>query len=96
MGYLLTAYSPLAKGRVLEDPTLKQIGDAYGKTPVQVTLRWIVQQGVAAIPKAGSAEHLEANLDIFDFELSDEEMQTIHALDRELHLDPVSIMARER
>lgn len=96
MGYLLTAYSPLAKGRVLEDPTLKQIGDAYGKTPVQVTLQWLIQQGVAAIPKAGSAEHLETNFDIFDFELSNEEVQAIHALNREIHLDPVSAWAKER
>lgn len=95
MGYLLTAYSPLAKGRVLGDPTLKQISDTYRKTPIQVTLRWLIQQGIAAIPKAGSTKHIETNLDIFDFELSNEEMLAIHALNRELRLDPVSVMARE-
>jgi 2,5-diketo-D-gluconate reductase B len=76
----LTAYSPLARGKVNESAVLKGIGDKYGKTPGQVTLRWLVQQeGVAAIPKAGSEKHLRENFEIFDFSLSDEEMQKIHA-----------------
>jgi diketogulonate reductase-like aldo/keto reductase len=81
---MLTAYSPLAKGAVLKDPVLQEIGAAHGKTPVQVTLRWLLQQDrVSAIPKAASAEHREANLDVFDFELSPEEMTRIHDLERE-------------
>lgn len=72
---MLTAYSPLAKGRVNDDDTLAAIGDRYGKSPAQVTLRWLIQQQqVAAIPKASSRPHLQANLSIFDFELTDEEM----------------------
>ena len=83
MDYLLTAYSPVAKGRAANDASLQEIGAAHGKTPAQVALRWLVQQDkVAAIPKASSEEHLRANLDIFDFELSDEEMQRIFALGR--------------
>lgn len=83
MDYLLTAYSPVAKGRAANDATLKEIGAAHDKTPAQVALRWLVQQGkVAAIPKASSDEHLKANLDIFDFELTDEEMQRVFALGR--------------
>jgi 2,5-diketo-D-gluconate reductase B len=83
MDYLLTAYSPVAKGRVANDAILQEIGAAHDKTPAQVALRWLVQQDkVAAIPKASSEEHLRANLDIFDFELSDEEMQRIFALAR--------------
>ncbi len=83
MDYLLTAYSPIAKGRVTSDPTLKEIGEKYNKTPVQVTLRWLVQQeNVAAIPKASSEERLRSNLDIFDFELSSEEMERILELRR--------------
>jgi len=75
---LLTAYSPLARGGVLDDPALVQIGNKYGKSPAQVALRWLVQQdGVAAIPKASSREHLEANLAVFDFELTDAEMERI-------------------
>lgn len=80
---LLTAYSPLARGEVEQDRTLREIGRRHGKTPSQVTLRWLVQQDhVAAIPKASSAGHLRANLDIFDFVLSEEEMRRISELDR--------------
>jgi 2,5-diketo-D-gluconate reductase B len=81
MDYLLTAYSPIAKGRVLEDTTLREIGEVYDRTPAQIALRWLIQQEkVAAIPKAASENHLRSNLDIFDFELSDEEMERIFAL----------------
>lgn len=83
MDYLLTAYSPIARGRVASDPALAEIGEKYDKTPVQVTLRWLVQQEkVAAIPKASSEERLRSNLDISDFELSGEEMDRIFALAR--------------
>ncbi len=78
--YMLTAYSPLDRGGVLSDPILTEIGERYGKSPAQVSLRWLIQQGVAAIPKATSEEHRNANFDIFDFELTDDEMQTIFAL----------------
>ncbi|MBV0901348.1 aldo/keto reductase [Haloarcula salina] len=78
---MLTAYSPLAKGRVNDDTTLATIGDRYEKSPAQVALRWLVQQQqVAAIPKAASHAHLESNLSIFDFELTDEEMAQIFDL----------------
>ena len=78
---MLTAYSPLAKGRVADDDTLARIGDRYDKSPVQVALRWLVQQPqVAAIPKAGTRAHLQANLAIFEFELTDEEMAEIFDL----------------
>lgn len=83
MGHMLTAYSPLARGKVLEDPTLKAVGEAHNKSPAQVALRWLIQQdSVAAIPKASSDEHRRANLDIFDFQLSDDEMGAIHSLRR--------------
>ncbi|HWH32859.1 MAG TPA: aldo/keto reductase [Egibacteraceae bacterium] len=87
---LLTAYSPLARGRVLEDPVLREIGEAHGKSAAQVTLRWLVQQpGVATIPKAASRRHIESNLAIFDFALSDAECARIAALERgERIVDP--------
>ena len=90
MDYLLTAYSPIAQGDILEDKTLEEIGEAHSKTPVQVTLRWLVQQDhVAAIPKASSDAHRESNFDIFDFELSEEEMKRVYDLSREGRLvDP--------
>jgi 2,5-diketo-D-gluconate reductase B len=83
MDYLLTAYSPVAKGRVLNDATLQEIGETHGKTPAQVALRWLIQQEkVAAIPKAASEDHLRSNFDIFDFELSDEEIERVFTLRR--------------
>lgn len=78
---VLTAYSPLAKGRVTDDDTLQAIGERYDKTPAQVALRWLVQQeNVVAIPKASSRSHLEENLEIFDFSLSVSEMETVFDL----------------
>jgi len=95
MGYLLTAYSPLAKGRVTNESKIKQIAAAHNKTPEQIALRWLVQQGIAAIPKASSETHLRANLNVFDFELSEAQMDSIRSLDRRLRLDPVSQFAQE-
>lgn len=78
---MLTAYSPLARGEVIGNSLLKEIGEKYGKSEAQITLRWLVQQEkVAAIPKATSVEHQEANLDIFDFQLSEDEMENISNL----------------
>jgi len=75
----LTAYSPLARGDVIGDEVLAEIGDRYEKSAAQVALRWLVQQeGVVAIPKTTSRAHLEENLAVFDFELTDEEMARIH------------------
>jgi diketogulonate reductase-like aldo/keto reductase len=90
LDYMLTAYSPIARGKVIGDEVLEQIAKAHKKTSVQVTLRWHVQQQrVSTIPKAASAEHRESNFDIFDFELSQDEMDAIFALNREERLvDP--------
>jgi diketogulonate reductase-like aldo/keto reductase len=80
-GMALIAYSPLAQGRVFGDPTLARIGARHGKNPGQVTLRWLIQQaGVAAIPRSSREAHAKANLEIFDFALSDAEMAEIAAL----------------
>ena len=79
-GMALVAYSPIAKGRIKNDETLKEIGRDHGKTPAQICLRWLVQQDVCAIPRTSRIERLSENLDIFDFALSDEEMAQIFAL----------------
>jgi 2,5-diketo-D-gluconate reductase B len=80
-GMVLTAYSPIARGKAIKDATLKEIGLKYGKNAGQVTLRWLIQQdGVMAIPKSATPENIKSNIEIFDFELSDEDMQKIHAL----------------
>ncbi|PKD44382.1 aldo/keto reductase [Rhodohalobacter barkolensis] len=81
--FLITAYSPLAQGKVMENETLQEIGDAYGKSPAQVALRWLIEQeNVIAIPKATSREHLESNIDIFDFELDDDHFEAIDSLEK--------------
>lgn len=92
--YLITAYCPVAKGRVMKDTVIGEIGSRYGKTPAQVTLRWLFQQGVISVPKSSDPDHLSENTDIFDFELSREDMDSIYSLDRGLHLDPVSHMSK--
>jgi diketogulonate reductase-like aldo/keto reductase len=80
-GILLTAYSPLAEGAVVGDERLAAIGEPHGKSAVQVTLRWLLQQPfVAAIPKASSRRHVEANADVFDFELTDEQLRAVFDL----------------
>jgi diketogulonate reductase-like aldo/keto reductase len=76
-GMALVAYSPVAKGRIKGDATLRRIGQAHGKTAAQVCLRWLVQQNVSAIPRTSKIERLSENIEIFDFELSEEEMNQI-------------------
>lgn len=75
----ITAYSPLAEGNVLDDDVVGRIGARYGKSPVQTVLRWHLQQGIVAIPKASSKTHQRQNLDVFDFELTRAEMEAIAA-----------------
>ena len=83
MDHLLTAYTPLSRGGVQDDASLKEIGEAHGKTATQVALRWLVQQEkVCAIPKATGEDHLGENLEVFDFELSEEEMDRVFSLRR--------------
>jgi diketogulonate reductase-like aldo/keto reductase len=76
-GITLTAYCPLAKGRVVRDPLLTRIGRPYGKSAAQVSLRWLLQKGAVVIPKASSVEHLRANMDMDGWELSPQDMQAI-------------------
>ncbi|PCE33693.1 aldo/keto reductase [Burkholderia ubonensis] len=80
-GLVTVAHSPLAQGRLCGEPALGEIGEKYGRTAAQIGLRWLMQQeGVGAVPKAAKAENLIRNLDIFDFALSDDEMDRIYAL----------------
>jgi 2,5-diketo-D-gluconate reductase A len=77
---VIQAYSPLTRGKRLNDETLLAIAGEYGKTPAQVLLRWNVQLRVVPLPKANRREHLVENLDIFDFELADAHMEALSAL----------------
>jgi 2,5-diketo-D-gluconate reductase A len=81
-GTSITAWSPLAQGKVAQDPVLIAIGQAHGKTPGQVTLRWLIQQGVIAIPRTKTPARIAENFDVLDFELSDVEMAAVFALAR--------------
>lgn len=82
-GMVLTAYSPLARGAVLHEPVIKALAAKYQKTGAQIVLRWLLQQpNVAAIPKAGDEQHCRQNLQVFDFELTDTDMQQVFGLAR--------------
>jgi 2,5-diketo-D-gluconate reductase B len=80
-GMILTAYCPVARGKLLDDPVIGEIAKAHGKTHAQICLRWLIQQPmVAAVPRALEESHIVEDLDVFDFSLSDEEMRRISAL----------------
>ena len=82
---LITAYSPLAHGKVPDDPTLTAIGEAHGKTAGQVALRWLLDQpNVSPIPKASSHDRRVENFEVMDFRLSDEERARIDALPKDV------------
>lgn len=82
-GLGLVAYSPLAQGLVFGNDALAGIAEAHGKSPGQVALRWLVQQdAVCAIPRTSSVDHARTNFEIFDFELTGDEMEAIDQLSR--------------
>jgi 2,5-diketo-D-gluconate reductase A len=81
-GIAAEAWSPLAQGAVLGDDTIGGIASAYGKTTAQIILRWHLQLGNVVIPKSVTPQRIRENFDIFDFELSEQEMDAIGALDR--------------
>lgn len=81
-GMAAVAYSPIARGDARGNKTLADIGAAHGKSAAQISLRWLVQQGIVVIPRTSKVERLEENLNIFDFKLSDDEMAKIAGLAR--------------
>jgi 2,5-diketo-D-gluconate reductase A len=81
-GIVTEAWSPIARGKVLDDPAILAIAGTVGKTAAQVVLRWHVQHGFVVFPKSVTPERIEQNFDIFDFELTDEQMHQIDALDQ--------------
>ncbi|SEM06706.1 2,5-diketo-D-gluconate reductase A [Blastococcus sp. DSM 46786] len=76
------AWSPIAQGKVLDDPAITAIAERLGRTPAQVVLRWHVQRGDVVFPKSSSRERMAENFALFDFELGREEMSTLTGLDR--------------
>lgn len=89
-GIHVTGYSPLGssfrgdKCNLLDDPVLHRIAKKHNRTPAQIALRWSIQQHISVIPKAGSIEHMKQNLQIFEFELSDEDMKAIAGMEKPL------------
>lgn len=87
-GIQLEAWSPIMKGEAATEPVLLEIGRPYGKTGVQVALRWILQKSIVVIPKSVHQERIVANAAIFDFELTAEDMARIDDLDRHHRYGP--------
>lgn len=84
----LEAWSPIMKGKVNDIQVLQDLAAKYGKTPVQVTLRWEIQKGVVTIPKSVNDKRIVDNAAIFDFELSSEDMTKIDRLDKNRRIGP--------
>lgn len=83
-GIILEAYSPLTKARKLDDPPLMQIAEKYGKTPAQILIRWVLEQDVIVIPKSTNKQRINENIDVYDFEISTDDMQQLNKLDENL------------
>jgi 2,5-diketo-D-gluconate reductase A len=81
-GIATEAWSPIAQGGVLEDPTITEVAEKVGKTAAQVVLRWHIQRGDIVFPKSVTPSRMKENLELFDFELGSVEMDEISALDR--------------
>jgi 2,5-diketo-D-gluconate reductase A len=79
-GILTQACSPLGVGKLLGNPTLASIAQAHGKSPAQVAIRWSIQLGNVVIPRSGNPERIKQNIDVFGFELTDDEMASINGL----------------
>jgi len=77
---LTQAWSPLARGKILEEDMLAELATSHGKSVAQIVLRWHIQRGVAVIPKSNSMERITENMNVFDFELTEQEMSSISAL----------------
>jgi 2,5-diketo-D-gluconate reductase A len=87
-GIATEAWSPIAQGKVLDDPAITSVAEALGKTPAQVTLRWHLQRGDIVFPKSVTRSRVEENFALFDFELSEQDMATITALDKNERIGP--------
>jgi len=84
----LEAWSPLMKGQVLKVPELKQLAKQYGKNPIQITLRWLLQREIIVIPKSTKKKRIQDNAKVFDFELTAADMALIDGLDRAKRVGP--------
>jgi len=88
MNVIPVAYCPICRGDVAKDSVIVELSEKYNKTPAQVTLRWVIQQQSVAIPKSAKKRRLKENIDIYDFEIDDKDMDRIHSLARGQRLVP--------
>lgn len=79
-GIVVQAYSPLTRARRLDDPTLLDVGARYGKSPAQILIRWNLQRGTVPLPKANRRTHLEENIGVFDFRISEDDIARLNSL----------------
>lgn len=87
-GIQIEAWSPLAQGKLLDNEVLKAIGAKYGKSTAQVIIRWDLQHGIVTIPKSSNPERIVENANVFDFELTAEEMKQIDSLNQDQRVGP--------
>ncbi|MBY0086408.1 aldo/keto reductase [Brevibacillus sp. M2.1A] len=87
-GIQFEAWSPLMQGQLLDNPVLKGIAEKYGKSIAQIIIRWDLQNGVVTIPKSTKEHRIVENASVFDFELSKEDMEMIHALNQNHRVGP--------
>ena len=92
-GIVIEAYSPLAHGKGLDDAALVEIGKKYLKSPAQIMLRWLTQNGMVVLPKSITPSRINENIDIYDFELSSKDLEVIGSLEKGLRTcwDPTDI-----
>ncbi len=97
-GIMIESWYPLGHGdaELLSEPVFVKLAEKHGKTPAQIVLRWHIQQGNIVFPKTTNPEHMEQNIDIFDFELTDDEMARIDALDSGKRFFNVPLEEQER
>jgi 2,5-diketo-D-gluconate reductase A len=87
-GVVTEAYGPLGVGKLLDNPTVGSIGEAHGKTPAQVLIRWSVQLGNVVIPRSATPERIRSNIEVFDFELTADEMERLNGLNDGTRMRP--------
>jgi diketogulonate reductase-like aldo/keto reductase len=85
-GIIVEAYCPLTRGRKLDDPVHQELARETGRTPAQILIRWALQQDVVPLPKSVHLERIRENADVFDFELSDKQMNRLEALDQDFRV----------
>lgn len=96
-GIIFTAYSPLARGEIINNKIIQELGEKYKKTPAQISLRWVLQKETVVIPKASSEEHLKENMQIFGWEISEKDVEKIDSIGTRMrYVDPFGIYNTSR